>query len=404
MSSTMTGSPLSVVWTRIWTPILPPSTGSTFFAALAARSSSLTMILRLLCRLSMTNGLAHLNRLPGPSFCFFGPFTPIFGSSEGGFRGKSGKPRFRPQDDQHIKHNDPDTQSHHPKLQMEDPQCLKREPTPLDYPKNQFLDHKREDPLSMPTETPNQSNVVPTLPPPDPPSLPLLRREKRQRKLNPKYFGNDFINFTSTSSPHGLYTIQRAIEELTRKEPKLDQHLEYLQTLNWDTSAAALSISSKLLQAKRFANLSLYEDPVSGILDSHPLILSTKTEDVDISRWHQTTSSENTKGFWKAMWAEIVTLQDKEAWIQVPRASVTQKIVKTTWAFKVKWFPSGLVRKMKARFYVRGDTQTARESIILNPLLPSYPGPLCAFSSSCRSCLTLRPPKWITSPPLSGTY
>ena len=55
---------------------------------------------------------------------------------------------------------------------------------------------------------------------------------------------------------------------------------------------------------------------------------------------------------------KISTLQEKEAWDQVPRDSVTQKIVKTTWAFKVKRFPSGLVRKLKARFCVRGDTQT----------------------------------------------
>ena len=27
----------------------------------------------------------------------------------------------------------------------------------------------------------------------------------------------------------------------------------------------------------------------------------------------------------------------------------------STWAFKKKWYPSGILRKIKARFYVRGD-------------------------------------------------
>ena len=33
------------------------------------------------------------------------------------------------------------------------------------------------------------------------------------------------------------------------------------------------------------------------------------------------------------------------------------RVVKSTWAFKIKHFPSGLVRKLKARFCVRGDMQ-----------------------------------------------
>ena len=32
-------------------------------------------------------------------------------------------------------------------------------------------------------------------------------------------------------------------------------------------------------------------------------------------------------------------------------------VVPSTWAFKIKRFPSGLVRKLKARFCVRGDLQ-----------------------------------------------
>ena len=35
----------------------------------------------------------------------------------------------------------------------------------------------------------------------------------------------------------------------------------------------------------------------------------------------------------------------------------TPKVLPSTWAFKIKRFPSGLLRKIKARFCVRGDQQ-----------------------------------------------
>ena len=45
------------------------------------------------------------------------------------------------------------------------------------------------------------------------------------------------------------------------------------------------------------------------------------------------------------------TLSSKK---DIPRS----KILKSTWAFKVKRFPSGKIRKFKARLCVRGDLQT----------------------------------------------
>ena len=32
-------------------------------------------------------------------------------------------------------------------------------------------------------------------------------------------------------------------------------------------------------------------------------------------------------------------------------------VLKSTWAFKIKRFPNGLVKQFKARFFVRGDIQ-----------------------------------------------
>ena len=87
------------------------------------------------------------------------------------------------------------------------------------------------------------------------------------------------------------------------------------------------------------------------------MILAAKATDGDTPRWFEATTGEHKDGFWEAMWIEITTLLKIEAWEQVKKEEA-KKIVKTTWAFKKKRFPSGEVRKLKARFCVRGDTQT----------------------------------------------
>ena len=53
---------------------------------------------------------------------------------------------------------------------------------------------------------------------------------------------------------------------------------------------------------------------------------------------------------------EIDTLGKFQAWTKVKRR-LDMNVIKSTWAFKVKRFPNGLIRKFKARFCVRGDMQ-----------------------------------------------
>jgi hypothetical protein len=61
-------------------------------------------------------------------------------------------------------------------------------------------------------------------------------------------------------------------------------------------------------------------------------------------------------GYWKAAQKEIDTLQKKEAWDTVDREP-WMNVLPGTWAFKCKRYPSGLVKKLKARLCVRGDKQ-----------------------------------------------
>ena len=65
----------------------------------------------------------------------------------------------------------------------------------------------------------------------------------------------------------------------------------------------------------------------------------------------------DSEGFYEAMKAEIETLEEKMGcWEVVPRPQ-GKKILPGTWAFRRKRYPDGSVKKLKARFCVRGDLQ-----------------------------------------------
>jgi hypothetical protein len=65
----------------------------------------------------------------------------------------------------------------------------------------------------------------------------------------------------------------------------------------------------------------------------------------------------NKAGFWDAMCKELHTLDvEKNSWEEVDREP-WMNVLPSTWAFKCKRFPDGLIRKLKARFCVRGDMQ-----------------------------------------------
>ena len=57
----------------------------------------------------------------------------------------------------------------------------------------------------------------------------------------------------------------------------------------------------------------------------------------------------NAEGFWDASVKDISTLQKLNSWTQVKRQQ-GMNVIQSTWAY-------GLVHKLKARFYVRGDMQ-----------------------------------------------
>jgi hypothetical protein len=95
------------------------------------------------------------------------------------------------------------------------------------------------------------------------------------------------------------------------------------------------------------------------VTDVQPHLLSaiSAKNDPDAPTFNQAINSSNAEQWWDAMEVEMNTLEvDLEAWHLV-RREPWMNVLCSKWAFRVKRFPNGLVKKFKARFCVRGDMQ-----------------------------------------------
>ena len=68
------------------------------------------------------------------------------------------------------------------------------------------------------------------------------------------------------------------------------------------------------------------------------------------------------------------------------------KIIPTTWAFRIKRFPSGLMQKIKARFCVRGDLQDEGDYV---DVFDTY-APVAAWHSIRMMTILSLQKKWVT--------
>jgi hypothetical protein len=91
----------------------------------------------------------------------------------------------------------------------------------------------------------------------------------------------------------------------------------------------------------------------------HPLFLKAKSESSkeDNPNWRQAMNGPFKEEYWKAALKEIETLESMDAWEIVDRDDENMNVIDSIWAFKVKRFPDGMVKKFKARFCARGDQQ-----------------------------------------------
>ena len=82
----------------------------------------------------------------------------------------------------------------------------------------------------------------------------------------------------------------------------------------------------------------------------------SEASQLDNPNWWQAMNGPFAAEYWKAECVEIETLENMEAW-EVVDTPEGVKHIDSTWAFKLKRFPDGLIKKFKARLCARGDQQ-----------------------------------------------
>jgi hypothetical protein len=79
--------------------------------------------------------------------------------------------------------------------------------------------------------------------------------------------------------------------------------------------------------------------------------------DPDTLRLDEAMRDPEAAEFRECMRVEISSLEGEKTWDVIPRDEATSKVLPGTWTFKRKRFPDGRVKKLKARYCVRGDLQ-----------------------------------------------
>ena len=209
----------------------------------------------------------------------------------------------------------------------------------------------QDQPPSDPTHVPSTSRDTSL---PDCP-VETFGRGQRARRPNRRYYNRDFVN----SCPGGSFmTMQQAEAKLKRKTTEADQDIQFINSLDWGGSVSELAdICGSGYDASLIQNMVYDENDTLGLLqEMSPLAFAARASAADTPRWNEALHGPNSEGFWEAMYNEIATLNNLKAWEVVPRTA-EMTVLPSTWAFRIKRFPTGLVRKLKARICVMGNRQ-----------------------------------------------
>ena len=92
----------------------------------------------------------------------------------------------------------------------------------------------------------------------------------------------------------------------------------------------------------------------------HPLFLKAKSEasSEDNPNWRQAMNGPFREEYWEAACKEVETLEFMDDWEVVDRTP-DMNVIDSIWAFRLKRFPDGMIKKFKAQFCARGDQQLA---------------------------------------------
>jgi hypothetical protein len=163
-----------------------------------------------------------------------------------------------------------------------------------------------------------------------------IGRPNRVRRQNPRYFGPDYVN---------------AMDNFERDFGMLNDEESFIASLGF-FDGSETSYQAQVMKALHDKKID--ED---GILNGYnPLALMAKANANDSPNFHQAMNGPDSEGFYRAMQEEMESLESMDPWEMVPiSVAKGKRILDSTWVFKRKRYPNGTVRKLKARWCVRGD-------------------------------------------------
>jgi hypothetical protein len=172
-------------------------------------------------------------------------------------------------------------------------------------------------------------------------------KPRRRWKPNPRYYGDDFVNTTNLNRDDGFVALLDDFGLLSDEEA-------FLANLGTEKSQFE---SSQLRQMRVLESFHCDEDGILSLL--HPLAFAARANNDDSPNFYQAMNGPDAEGYYEAMIQEIEQLETKDPWDVIPISEVPEgaNILDSTWVFRRKRYPDGKVRKLKARFCVRGDQQ-----------------------------------------------
>ena len=132
---------------------------------------------------------------------------------------------------------------------------------------------------------------------------------------------------------------------------ELNENAYDIANLNWHSSVSALLLASPDLKNEDSWRFVAAMGSLSLELDELPtlaLFYLASASSADTPRYLEATNGPNRDDFMDASVVESSSLQGMNAWTQVLHLTSTN-ILPSTWAFKIKQLPDGLVYKHKAR-------------------------------------------------------
>jgi len=171
--------------------------------------------------------------------------------------------------------------------------------------------------------------------------------------------------FTLTFGPR-VIPPRALILSKKRKRIKYKQHRRNLKE-NSDESLSMMTMTDGILTVAdlmdsplaKYITLAANDCGYGGTAEElivsyvHPLFLKAHSaaSKEDNPSWKQATQGKFADEYWKAMELEIATLEAINAWEVLEYNPETMpNVIRSTWAFKCKQFPDGLIKKFKARF------------------------------------------------------